>query len=146
MEIGIRNRYKDSASMECKSRESEENYLYLNNANYNASIPANGSVSFGFIAEVEGEMNIDEYYLYDMMQVIDEETEIEDEIEDGYERGEDEFDTESQYQAYKTVMAKLSKAKGVGSNVNKSNKGFALPAYRPKKTKIGEKGDRKSVV
>ena len=96
-----------------KVEESEENYLYLNNANYNASIPANGSVSFGFIAEVEGEMNIDEYYLYDMMQVIDEETEIEDEIEDGYERGEDEFDTEIQYQAYKTVMAKLSKAKGV---------------------------------
>ena len=123
-----------------KVEESEENYLYLNNANYNASIPANGSVSFGFIAEVEGEMNIDEYYLYDMMQVIDEETEIEDEIEDGYERGEDEFDTEIQYQAYKTVMAKLSKAKGVGSNVNESNKGFALPAYRPKKAKIGEKG------
>lgn len=120
--------------------ENEDNYLYLNNANYNATIPANASVSFGFIAEVDGEMKINEYYLYDMMEVTDVETEIKNEIEDGYEREEEEFDTEMQYQAYKVVTTKLLAKSKVGSNINDDKSGYALPAYRPKKVTIGENG------
>ena len=108
--------------------ENEDNYLYLNNANYNATIPANASVSFGFIAEVDGEMKINEYYLYDMMEVTDVETEIKNEIEDGYEREEEEFDTEMQYQAYKVVTTKLLAKSKVGSNINDDKSGYALPA------------------
>lgn len=125
--------------------ESEDNYLYLNNANYNATIPANSSVSFGFIAEVDGEMQISEYYLYDMMEVTDAETEIENEIEDGYEREEEEFDTEMQYQAYKVVTAKMLAKSSVGSKANDDKSGYALPAYRPKKVTIGEKGIEYSI-
>lgn len=125
--------------------ESEDNYLYLNNANYNATIPANGSVSFGFIAEVDGEMAISEYYLYDMMEVTDAETEIQNEIEDGYEREEEEFDTEMQYQAYKVVTAKMLAKSSTGSNVKDDKSGYALPAYRPKKVTIGENGIEYSI-
>lgn len=125
--------------------ENEDNYLYLNNANYNATIPANGSVSFGFIAEVNGEMKINEYYLYDMMEVTDAETEIENEVEDGYEREEEEFDTEMQYQAYKVVTAKMLAKSKAGSNVKDDKSGYALPAYRPKKVTIGENGIEYSI-
>lgn len=122
-------------------QETDDNYVYLNNANYNATIPAKGTVSFGFIGKVAGddEAKIDEYYLYDMLEIEDEETQIINEVKDGYERPEDDFATEEQYRAYKKVLFKLTKA-SAGSNVQDDNKGYALPVYRPKKVKLGEKG------
>ena len=122
-------------------QETDDNYVYLNNANYNATIPAKGTVSFGFIGKVAGddEAKIDEYYLYDMLEIEDEETQIINEVKDGYERSEDDFATEEQYRAYKKVLFKLTKA-SAGSNVQDDNKGYALPVYRPKKVKLGEKG------
>ena len=87
-------------------QETDDNYVYLNNANYNATIPAKGTVSFGFIGKVAGddEAKIDEYYLYDMLEIEDEETQIINEVKDGYERSEDDFATEEQYMMYKKAV------------------------------------------
>ncbi len=121
--------------------ESDDNYLYLNNANYNATISKDGSITFGFIAEVDGEAEISEYYLYDMMEVTDEETRIENELEDGYEREEEDFDTELQFQAYKVVSTKLMAKSSIGKTIKDDTVGgFAKPVRRPKKVNIGVKG------
>lgn len=120
--------------------EEEDHYLYLNNAGHNATIAANSSVTFGFLAEVDGDAEISEYYLYDMREVTDEETKITNELEDGYEREEDDFETDQQYQAYQVVAAKLMSTVKAKKEVKDDTTGFALPARKPKSVKLGKKG------
>ena len=125
--------------------ESDENYVYLNNANYNAKIPAKGSVTFGFLAEVDEEAEIAGYCLYDMMEVSDEETQIEEELEEGYEREEDEFANEEEYQAYSIVKNRVMSKASIGTNIKDDTSGYAVPVRRPKKATLGEKGIEYSI-
>ena len=122
-------------------QETDDNYVYLNNANYNATIPAKGTVSFGFIGKLAGddEAKIDEYYLYDMLKIEDEETQMINEVKDGYERSEDDFATEEQYMMYKKVVSYI-KIQSIGTSVKDDKSGFALPAYRPRKVTLGKNG------
>ena len=136
LETGIKMEQVWNAVVE----ESDDHYIYLNNSCHNASIAPGGTVSFGFIGEAEGDAGIDEYYLYDMMELVDEETEIEGEVEDGYERDEDEFDTEEEYRAYIMVRSALLKGKKVIEPTGDDKKGYARPALRPGKVTMGDKG------
>ena len=49
----------------------EDNYYYLNNANYNADIEPNKSVSFGFSASYDKNTEIDEIQLFEMKTYVE---------------------------------------------------------------------------
>lgn len=90
---------------EIVEEDSDIEYIYVNNANYNADIKAGGTVSFGIVATFDGEPEISENYLYEMTDTIDEESVIMDEAEEGQVRAQDEFDNSKEYEAYKVLRS-----------------------------------------
>lgn len=127
-----------------KIAESGEGYVYINNEGYNSDIEANGTVTFGIIVEVEEELEISEYYLYDMKSVIDIEEKIKGELEEGEIQEKDDFDTEKEYVAYQTVKKKLSKSIKNDDSALKTD--YAKPAKKPGKTKLKKKKHLKYTV
>lgn len=116
-------------------------YCYLDNKGYNANIPENGSVTFGFIAECEETPEISEYYLYEMTEPIDEEDEIIYELEEGEEERDDEdFETDEEYKAYLTVRsyyaAKLSIKQDTSAKTKKTQ--YAKPVKWARKTTLNK--------
>lgn len=79
-------------------------YCYLDNKGYNADIPQKSSVSFEFTAECDETPDIAEYYLYEMIEPVDEEDAIIFEVKEGEPpRNDEDFDTDEEYQAYLTI-------------------------------------------
>lgn len=120
--------------------ESDDAYCYIDNKNYNADIPANGTVTFGFIAECNGEPEISEYYLYEMSEVPDIEEQIEAELEEGYIREEEDFETEEKYEAYQVLRYSIADKMGMQLKASSAKKktSFAVPARKPGKIILGE--------
>lgn len=107
-------------------------YCYLDNKGYNADIPKKSSVSFEFTAECDETPDIAEYYLYEMIEPVDEEDAIIFEVKEGKPpRDDEDFDTDKEYQAYLTVRDYYAA---------KSTKGQDTPeeTKKPKETKKPE--------
>lgn len=121
--------------------ETDEYYCYLDNKNYNENIEANGSITFGFIATFEGEIDIAEYYLYAMEEPFDEVEYLESEIEEGSDDlEEDDFDTEEEYTAYQTVKAYYLNRSSVSADKSGKTKNttYAKPVKWARKVRLDD--------